>query len=192
MSQNPAQGLSELLSRAGNGDKIAVDALMPHVYAELRARAARYLQAERTNHTLHTTALVNEVYLKLVDGPGVRWEERNQFLALAATCMRHILVDHARAKNAAKRGGGDARVTLGDLAETELGAPAELVALDAALSRLARVDERRARAVELHYFGGLEHKQIAQLLDVSAGTVERDLRLARAWLRREVLRDDES
>jgi RNA polymerase sigma factor (TIGR02999 family) len=165
------------------GDRGALDRLIPLVHAELHRLAQRCMQGERPDHTLQATALVNEVYLRLV-ATEVAWKDRAHFFAVAATTMRRILVDHARAKGRKKRAGE--RVSL---EESVLVAPdreAELLAIDDALTRLAGTDERAARVVELHYFGGLTYDEIAEALGISAATVDRDLRFAKAWLYREL------
>jgi RNA polymerase sigma factor (TIGR02999 family) len=165
--------------RAGNKD--ARTELIPVVYDELHRLAERNLRRERTDHTLQATALVNEAYLRLV-GAEVPWEDRAHFFAVASRVMRQILVDYARAKGRKKRGADFARVTLDEsLAASPQRAP-DLVALDEALDLLAKQDERKARVVELHYFGGLGYEEVARVLDVSVATVNRDLRMAKAWL----------
>jgi RNA polymerase sigma factor (TIGR02999 family) len=164
---------------------------MPLVYQELHTLARRFMQGEREGHTLQPTALVHEAYLRLV-GMDVRWEGRVHFLSLAARLMRRILVDHAKAARRAKRGGGLERVAP-EIATIAAPLPdASMIELDEALGRLALSDERKARTVELRFFGGLSHDQIAGLLDISAATVDRDLRAAKAWLRKELAprRDD--
>ena len=156
------------------------------MYGQLHAIARRHLQGERPDHTLQPTALVHEAYLRLV-GSDTPFEHRVHFLSVAARTMRHILVDHARARLRQKRGGGAVQVTLHEGIEAvEAGPVADLVALDAALNRLASLHERKARVVELHYFGGLTFIEVAEALGVSPGTVDRDMRMARAWLSREL------
>ena len=165
------------------GDQQAVDELLPLVYRELHKLAASYMRGERPGHTLRPTDLVNEAYLRLADGGQPEWSDRTHFFAIAARTMRQILVDHARKRSAAKRGAGERPVTFDDaLASGER--PEELVALDDALEALAKMDERKARAIELHYFGGLTHDEIANVLDVHINTVGRDLKLAEAWIHR--------
>jgi RNA polymerase sigma factor (TIGR02999 family) len=158
---------------------------MPIVYQDLRRLAAGYLRRERAGHTLQPTALVSEVYLRFVGHEQPDWSGRLDFYAAAARHMRQILVDHARRRRARKRGGGQRAVTLDD-ALLPVQRPHDLVALDDALEALARFDERKARAVELHYFGGLTQDEAAQVLGVHVNTVARELRLARAWLHREI------
>lgn len=158
---------------------------MPIVYQELRRLAAGYLRRERAGHTLQPTALVAEAYLRLVGEDHPEWSDRVAFFAVAARHMRQILVDHARRRRAAKRGGGQRVITL-DEALLPSERAHDLVALDDALEALSRLDERKARAVELHYFGGLTHEEAGRVLGVHPNTVARDLRLARAWLHREI------
>jgi len=181
--------ITQLLAEYREGDRDAIDRLMPLVYAELRRIAARSLRAERKEHTLQPTALVNEAYLRLVDQQNPVWQNRAHFLGCAARLMRNILVDHARAHRADKRGGGQVRVTLGEellrIEEREV----DLLALDAALDRLAEQDEQKSRIVELRYFGGLSTEETAEVLGVSDRTVKRAWALARAWLRRELERE---
>jgi RNA polymerase sigma factor (TIGR02999 family) len=160
------------------------------VYDELRKLAAAALRHERTDHTLQPTALVHEAYLRLADEPTARWENRSHFMAVAARAMRRILVDHARKHKAVKRGSGAVRLSLDDLerAATLPGDAVDLVALDDALGRLATLDPRQARIVELRFFGGLSVEETAAVVDSSARTVKRDWQLARAWLKREMAR----
>jgi len=172
----------------GSGDEDALDRLIPLVYDELHALAARRLRGERPDHTLQATALVHEAYARLVEGD-VRFDDRAHFFALAATAMRRILVDHARHRGRDKRGGGRARVTLNDEIAAAADRPDDILALDEAIERLAEHDERKARVVELHFFGGLTYAEIAAALEVSEATVDRDLRMAKAWLGNE-LKDD--
>ena len=182
---DPAE-ISRLLLACKNGDETALAQLMPLVYDELHVLAHRRLQGERTGHTLQTTDLIHEAYLRLA-GAEVDWENRVHFFAVAAQMMRRILVDHARSRGRAKRGGGAALVTLEDVAIVETAPSADLVALDEALGRLSTLDPRKARVVELHYFGGLTYDETATAIGVSAATVERELRMAKAWLYRELL-----
>jgi RNA polymerase sigma factor (TIGR02999 family) len=174
--------VTRLLAAWSEGDQSALEALTPLVHEELRHLAHHYMKKERPGHTLQTTALVNEAYLKLIDQKGVKFKNRTQFFALAATLMRHILVDHARSRQYLKRGGGAQRVSL-DKALLVSGDPGEdLVALDEALARLAAVDVRKSKVVELRFFGGLNVEETAEALDVSAVTVMREWRMAKAWL----------
>lgn len=188
MRSSDPRTFTALLDDVGAGRQESVDALMPVIYHELRRRAARYLRRERGGHTLQTTALVHEAYLRLAGTEEVRWESRAHFFAIAAQAMRRILVDHARHRRRAKRGGDGERVSLdqADVAAAEHGV--DLLALDQALARLAAVDPQQARVVELRFFGGLSVEEAATVLGVSASTVKRDWAMARAWLRYE-LRD---
>src|SRR5215216_4544237 len=147
--------ITELLSGYARGDKEALDQLMPIVYDELRRQAARYLRREQAGHTLQTTALINEAYVRLVDQRNVQWQNRAHFFGIAAQLMRRILVDHARAKKRIKRGGSDVRVSLGDKTVAVKGQDLDVVALDEALERLAQIDEQQSRVVELRFFSGL-------------------------------------
>jgi RNA polymerase sigma factor (TIGR02999 family) len=173
--------VTRLLLAWGDGDDVALERLMPLVYAELHTMASRYLRDEHAADTLQTTALIHEAYVRLV-GADVAWEGRRHFLTLAARTMRRILVDHARAKGRTKRGGAVMAVTLGDHALEPSMDPLDVLAIDEALEALAALDERKARAVELHYFGGLEYVEVAEVLGVSPVTVHRDLRFARSWI----------
>jgi RNA polymerase sigma factor (TIGR02999 family) len=170
-----------LLRAWRDGDGTAVDRLVPLVYDELHRLADRFMRRERADHTLQATALVNEAFLRLVDAD-VPWEDRAHFLAVAARTMRRVLVDYARARGRAKRGGEMEKVSLERAAVVDPAHLPDLVELDEALERLAAQDERKARAIELHYFGGLSYEETAKVLDVSPVTVHRDLRLAKAWL----------
>lgn len=174
-----------LAAWSDSGSREALDRLMPIVYDELRRQAARYLKHERQGHTLQTTALVHEAYVRLIDQAGVRWQNRAHFFAIAAELMRRILVDHARKRRAAKRGGDGVRVTLTEAvpaAEFNL----DLIAVDEALTKLAAVDEQQARVVELRFFGGLNVEETAEVLGISDRTVKRDWSVAKAWIRREL------
>ena len=186
MSSLPPHEMSRLLAAWSDGDREALDRLYPLVEAELHRLARSYMRRERPDHTLQTTALVNEAYLKLIDQRAVRWQNRAHFFGIAAQIMRRILIDHARRHAYAKRGGGAARVPLDDAAVLTEGRASELVALDEALTALAALDERKGRVVELRYFGGLSVEETAEVLGVSADTVARDWRRAKAFLRREM------
>jgi RNA polymerase sigma factor (TIGR02999 family) len=177
-----------LLLAWGCGDRSAADRLMPAVYEELRRQAGRAMRHEGGEHTLQPTALVHESYLRLVDQRRVEWRNRAHFFAIASTVMRRILVDHARARLTAKRGGGGAPITLAGVAGagSDDGDEVELLALHEALERLAELDADQARLVELRYFGGLTIEETADALSVSPATVKREWALARAWLRREL------
>lgn len=176
-----SQPVTELLYAWRSGDDNALDQLFPLVYDELRAIANRRLRAESSGHTLQATELVHEAYGRLV-GANVDWKDRAHFLAVAARSMRQVLVDHARRRSRAKRGGGVAPVTLNDEIAGATGSSDQLLALDEALSRLAQVDERKAKVIELHFFGGLTYKETAEALGISQATVDRDLRMGRSWL----------
>lgn len=183
-SQAPPD-ITRLLREWRGGNEHALERLVPRVYEELRAVAARHLAAERPGHTLQATALVHEAYTRLA-GTDIPWEDRAHFFAVASGTMRRILVDHARARSARKRGGAPLGVTLheGLLAAEAPGD--DLLALDGALERLAALDPRKGRVVELRYFGGLHAEEIGRVLGIGPATVQRDLRAARAWLRREL------
>jgi RNA polymerase sigma factor (TIGR02999 family) len=183
----PAEAVTRLLVEWQNGNQQALDRLLPLVYRELRAIASRYLARESAGHTLQSTALVHEAYLRLVHQRSARWENRSQFFGIAAQMMRRILVDHARHRQRAKRGGGAVTLSLDDAMaaaapETNL----DLLALDDALKTLAAIDPRGARIVELRYFGGLTIEETADLMALSTGTVKREWNTARAWLYREI------
>lgn len=194
----PAGGhaVTELLVAWGAGDARALDALVPLVYAELRLQARRALRREGEGHTLQPTALVHEAWLRLAGQHQAQWEGRSQFFAVAAQVMRRVLVDHARARQASKRGGGARHVSLGDADRQPVGgvAPAEgasmdavdVLALDDALTRLAALDPRKAQLVELRYFVGLSIPEAAEAMGVSLATVGREWAVARMWLRREL------
>jgi len=171
----------ELLTRISEGDSTAVEKLAPLVYERLRAIASRYFRKERPNHTLQPTALVNEAYLQLVRRSDLEWEGRTHFLAIAASEMRRILVDHARARSAKKRGGGQARVTL-DGITLESERDLDAVELQDAIEKLSTLDPRAARVVELRFYAGLGWEEIAALLGVTPRTIRDDWRTARAWL----------
>jgi len=181
-----AEDVTDLLLAWGEGDREALDRLVPLVYAELRRRAQSQLARERGSHTLQPTALVHETFLRLVDQRSARWQNRAQFYAVAARLMRRILVDHARGRAAAKRGGDAVRVTLETGEETAASPVTDILALHESLDRLASQDERQARVVELRYFGGLSVEEVASVLEVSEITVKRDWAMARAWLYREL------
>jgi RNA polymerase sigma-70 factor, ECF subfamily len=185
---SPVGNVTELLVAWRRGDQSALDVLAPLVQQELHRLAARYIAGERPGHILQPTALVNEAYLRLVDWKGVRWQNRAHFFAIAAQMMRHILVDGARARGRAKRGGGPLHVSLSEAEQVPLDNGVDLVALDDVLKSLERLHARQSRVVELRFFGGLDLKETAQVLDVSIGTVRRDWSLARAWLYRELHR----
>jgi RNA polymerase sigma factor (TIGR02999 family) len=183
---SPVGNVTELLVAWGRGDQGALNVLAPLVHQELHRLAARYMAGERPRHMLQPTTLVNEAYLRLVDWKGVHWQNRAHFFAMAAEIMRHILVDQARARARAKRGGDPLHVSLSEAAQVPLGQSVDLVALDDALRTLERLHARQSRVVELRFFGGLDLEEAAHVLGVSVGTVRRDWSLARAWLYREL------
>src|SRR5215207_6705630 len=185
MAPSP-QEISRLLAAWGGGDRAALDELIPLVYGELRRLAHLYTGGESPGHTLQTSALVNEAYLRLADRTNPRWQNRAHFFAICAQLMRQILVDHARRRRSRKRGGDARRVTLDDGVIVSDQRAADVVALDEALARLAELDLRHSRIVELRFFGGLGIEETAEVLGVSPGTVMRDWTLAKAWLRREI------
>jgi RNA polymerase sigma factor (TIGR02999 family) len=187
MSPQPTDRITRLLQAWHDGDTAARDELMPLVYDELHRLASGYMRRERPGHTLQTTALLNEAYLRLIGQSRTDWRSRAQFFGIAAQFMRRILVDHARARLSAKRQGGLAE-PLDESAVAVPARPPELLALDDALEQLAKVDPRKARVVELRYFGGLTVEETADVLDVSAITVMRDWSFAKAWLQRELHR----
>jgi len=176
------QEVTRLLQSLNAGDREAVDALVPIVYSELRKLASHYLKSEREGHTLQPTALVHEAFLRLVEQE-TQWQNRTHFFAMAASLMRRILVDYARGYNAEKRGGAAEKVVLEDVFVFVKEKPAEMLALDEALQELAKIDPRRAKVVELRFFGGLNNEEIAEALRVHSNTVLRDWNLARAWLK---------
>lgn len=187
-----SEDITALLHAWRDGDREVLDQLVPLVYKELYAQAKRYLYGERPNHTLQTTALINEAFLRLAGQRDVQWENRAHFFGIAASMMRRILVDYAKTRHREKRGGKEADLPLeealsvatpGQIGEAER---IDLILLDDALNKLARKDERQARIVELRYFSGLAVEETAEVLDVSAMTVKRDWNVAKAWLRREI------
>ncbi len=178
--------VTRMLVRASQGDESAVNHLLPLVYDELRALAESYLQRERPDHTLQATALVHEAYVRLIKQEDVEWKNRAHFFAVAAQAIRRILVDHARGHERVKRGGGLCRVSLDEGVASAPERDVDLLALDEALGKLAQLNERQARIVELRFFGGLNSKDVAAYLDVSPRTVDGDWAMARAWLRREL------
>ena len=178
--------VTELLLAWSAGQQTALDQLVPLVHAELRRIARRYMYRERPGHTLQTTALVNEAYLRLTDARQVHWQNRAHFFAVSAQLMRRILVDFARSKNYLKRGGGAQKVTFDEALVRSPEQGQDLVALDDALTALAVIDERKSRVVELRFFGGLSVGETAEVLKISPDSVMRDWRLAKAWLAREM------
>lgn len=182
--------VTQLLVGWGKGDKEALDRLLPIVYDELRRQAARYLRKERVGHTLQTTALIHEAYLRLIDQRNVHWQNRAHFFGIAGQLMRRILVDHARTKKRLKRGGSDVRVSLTEATATLKGQDLDVVALDEALTRLEQIDAQQGKIVELRFFSGLTVEETAEALGISTGTVKRDWSMARAWLHREISQTD--
>jgi RNA polymerase sigma factor (TIGR02999 family) len=187
VSEATAQSITQLLVAWSDGDKAALDQLVPLIEAELRRVARSYMRRERSGHTLQTTALVNEAYLRLIDQKQVRWQNRAHFLAIAAQQMRRILVDYARRRRYQKRGANAVQVTFAEAEALAYERPPDLVALDDALSSLAEIDPRRSQVVELKFFGGLSIKEVAEVLKVSSTTVERDWIIAKAWLHKAVM-----
>ena len=178
--------MSQLLRDWSNGDQSALDKVMPLVYQELHRLAHHYMRNERVGHTLQTTALVNEAYMRLADYKKMRWQSRTHFFAVAAQVMRRILVENARSRNFAKRGGGAQKVDLDETAVVSLGPSAEVIAVDEALRELESWDARKGRIVELRFFGGLSIEETAEVLKVSQTTVQREWRSAKAWLHRAI------
>ena len=186
MAGPPDPQVTQLLLAWGQGERAALDELLPLVYEELRRLAHRYMAGERPDHTLQTTALVNEAYLRLIDVRQVRWENRAHFFALSAQLMRRILVEFARARGSGKRGGGIRKVSFDEALIGPEEPDQDLVALDSAVTAMAAVDPRQSKVVELRFFGGFTVEETAEALHVSSQTVLRDWRLAKAWLRREM------
>ena len=186
--------VTQLLIDWSNGRQDAVEPLFPLVYEELRRLAHRYMRRERPGHTLQTTAVVHEAYLRLIDQNHVQWQNRAHFFAIAARLMRRILITHAQSHAYAKRGGGALKVSLDEVAVLSPARAGELIALDDALKSLAVIDVRRSQVVELRFFGGLSNEEIAEVLKISPNTVMRDWKVAKAWLYREMSKeqDDES
>jgi RNA polymerase sigma factor (TIGR02999 family) len=178
--------VTELLRAWSNGDEAALARLAPLVDAELHRLANSFLRRERPGHTLQTTALVNEAYLRLIDDNAVGWQNRAHFFGIAAQLMRRILVDHARRRRKLKRGGGALRLSLAEAETVVEGPTADIIALDEALSSLSKFDARKSRIVELKFFGGLQEEAIAEVLKISLRTVQREWNLARAWLYQEL------
>jgi RNA polymerase sigma factor (TIGR02999 family) len=182
----PPEIVTQLLVDWNNGDRTALDKLLPLVYGELHRIAKKYMAYEKPGHTLQTTALINEAYLQLVGQQEKQWQNRAHFFGVAARAMRHILVDHARSCQADKRGGKKQLVSLNEAVTVSQEKAAELVALDDALNELARFDSRKSQIVELRFFGGMSVEETADLLHVSPVTIKRDWSLAKAWLHREL------
>lgn len=186
MTVNEKQELTRLLQAWSNGDKEALEKLVPRVQRELHRLAGQYMAGERPNHPLQTTALINEAYIRLIGWKDVRWQNRAHFFAVAAQLMRRILVDMARARHRNKRGGGAIETTLDESCLFQEERTRDLVAVDQALTRLAEIDPRKSRLVELRFFGGLSEKEAAVVMQISERTVRREWNLARAWLHSEI------
>ena len=182
----PAPNITQLLTAWRAGDHKAMEDLAPFLQHELHRVASHYMKGERPGHILQTTALVNEVYLRLIDWRNVEWQSRAQFFAVASQMMRRILVDYARLQGREKRGGNAIQVSLSDAAELPLSSADQLLDLDEAMLQLEKLSPRQTRVVELRFFGGLSLEETAEVLQVSVGTVRRDWTLARAWLYREL------
>lgn len=185
---SPAPNITQLLTAWRAGDQHAMQELAPILQQELHHAASHHMKGERPGHILQTTALVNEVYLRLIDWKNVEWQSRAQFFAIASQMMRRVLVDYARAQGREKRGGDAIPVSLSEAAELPLKAADELLDLDEALRALEELSPRQSRVVEMRFFGGLSLEETAEVLQVSVGTVRRDWTLARAWLYRELTR----
>lgn len=190
MTSSPAKAVTHLLLEWRSGNQAALDQLMPLVYDELRRLAAHYMRSERPDHTLQATALVNEAYLHLID-MDVGWQNRAHFFAVAARLMRRLLVDHAKAHRRAKRGSGGRKLSLDEALDVSVEPASDVLALDEALNRLATLDPRKSQIIELHFFGGLSNEETAEALGLSRATVQRELRLAKAWLNHELKSSDE-
>lgn len=184
--RTPPSEITQLLRKWSEGDRASLDQLMPIVYQELRKLANNYLRGERSDHTLQPTALINEAYIRLVKQDFPEWQSRKHFFGVAAQLMRQILVEHARARATARRGDGAQKLSLDEAPVFSQERAADLVALDDALTALARFDERKVRIVELRYFGGFSVEEVANALDISLATVGREIRMAQAWLHREM------
>jgi RNA polymerase sigma factor (TIGR02999 family) len=186
-----AHELTQLLIDWSNGSQDAVEQLFPLVYEELRRLAHRYMRRERPDHTLQTTAVIHEAYLRLIDQKHVQWQNRAHFFAVAAQMMRRILITHAQSYAYAKRGGGALKVSLDEAAILSPARAGELIALDEALKGLAIIDVRRSQVVELRFFGGLNNEEVAEVLKISPNTVTRDWNVAKAWLYREMNKEQD-
>ncbi len=191
MSKEGSPQITKLLLQWREGKTEALDELVPLVHDELRRIARNFMRRQNPGHTLQTTALVNEAFIRLVDSNRVNWQDRNHFFAISAQLMRRVLVDVARRKNSLKRGGERVQVTLDDKLNVSDEKETDLIALDEAMSLLAELNPRQSQIVELRYFGGLTEEQIADTLEISSRTVRRDWNLARAWLFRELNRKDQ-
>lgn len=189
MNETSTQQVTRLLVNWSNGDQSALEQLTPLVYGELRRLAGRYLRRERPDHTLQSTALVHEAFIRMIDQRNVRWQNRAHFFGVAAQMIRRILVDHARGRQASKRGAGAPRLSLDEAIALPDRKDIDLVALDDALTSLARIDPQQARIVELRFFTGLTVDETAEVLNISPATVKRDWVTAKAWLYREISRN---
>ncbi len=186
MASSSPHDITQLLLEWRNGNQQALEKLTPLVYDELRRLASRYLRRERADHTLQATALVNEAYVQLIGQQQMDWQNRAHFIGVAARLMRNILVDHARAHASAKRGDGKDALPLDEAIAAPARVPADVIALDDALKDLARRDERKSRIIELRYFGGLSMEETAEVTSLSVATIRRELRMAEAWLGRQI------
>ena len=192
MTEQSPQNITQLLVAWSSGDQAALEQMIPLIYSELHQRAEAALRRERQGHLMQPTALVNEAYLRLIDCDNIQWQNRSHFFAVSAQLMRRILVDFARSRDYAKRGGGLRQISLAEAAIAPYQQSADLVALDDALNALAELDPRQSRVVELRFFGGLKLEEIAEVLNVSVSTVRRDWRLAQAWLYHELKNNESS
>jgi RNA polymerase sigma factor (TIGR02999 family) len=186
MDESGSEQITGLLIDWSNGDQAAFEDLMPLVYDELRRMARRYMRQQPSGHTFQTTELIHEAYLKLAGTEGKDWKNRSHFFGVAATAMRHILVDYARSKASVKRGGWQERITLSDSLAQLHSQSDQIVALDDALKALSLIDERKGRVVELKYFGGMTNEEVADVMKISIDAVKRDWRFSRTWLLREL------
>jgi RNA polymerase sigma factor (TIGR02999 family) len=191
LSTPSPEEITQLLIAGSNGSQDALEQLFPLVYEELRRLAHRYMSRERPGHTLQTTAVVHEAYLRLIDQKHVQWQNRAHFFAIAAQMMRRILITHAQSRGYAKRSGGALKVSLDEAAILSQERAGELLALDEALKSLTDLDPRRSKVVELRFFGGLSNEEIAEVLKISPNTVTRDWNVAKAWLYRELSKEQE-
>lgn len=186
METEPSNEITILLNEWSNGDKLALDSLMPLVYEELRRMARQYMRSKEVGHTLQPTALIHEVYLKLINQEQQTWENRTHFFGVASKAMRHILVDYLRNRRSLKKGGDEEEVELDESIMVSKERAVGLIELDEALTKLSKLNERKSRVVELKYFGGLSNEEMAKVLKVSSKTVTRDWQFARSWLLREL------
>jgi RNA polymerase sigma factor (TIGR02999 family) len=186
MASLPKKNVTQLLKAWSNGDQSAWDELLSAVYQDLKKRARVHMWRERPNHTLQPTALINEAYIRLADQSAIPWQNRTHFFKVVSKIMRQVLIDYARERRAAKRGGGEERLVLDEGIAQSKERDVDLVILDEALAKYEKVDPRRSELIELRYFGGFPNEEIAEILHVSESTVKRDLRTALAWMRREM------